>query len=379
VPKQQLNDIRQRVIRRQHSQSSSSPRRDRTVNEKSILKKLLYLLILSLSLIIIIPTLSYFLNRLSSSIIVTPVGNTFMLIAAVIAAVFVIGVIAVFFMWLWDQDTIKKIMSKDPARPHSLRTTYRPSPLLHTSNGSSALRIRIVEEPLTAQNFSIIISALTELHTKCLLIAKGRFPDLIEYSQTRNIRFPEQARLIISKITQNSPVDIKFNVNADASAQGIVEALKLGIDAVSQAPLRHKEIQLANQAKELELKIQELVAQSELDDKAQTRQINAQRAELENQKTQLELERQRLEIDRQNVALQKERLEYQIAARDFAFDTAGMMIEKLYPEADKSTKAILIRTLIPDLLQLGNGKGLELALPVAEDDDKKIDKGTVTS
>jgi len=365
-----LNDIRQR---RQHSQSPSSLRDHRTVNEKSKLKTALFLLILGLSLIIITPFLAYFLDKLPTS--------TIILIAAVIATVFVITVIAVCFILLWDQgvDFIKKIMSNDPARPNSLRTTYRPSPLLTTSNGSSTLRIRIVEEPLTAQNLSIIISALTELHAKCLLIAKGRFPDLIEYSQTRNIRFPEQARLIISKITQNSPVDIKFNVNADASAQGIVEALKLGIDAVSQAPLRHKEIQLANQAKELELKIQELVAQSELDDKAQTRQINAQRAELENQKTQLELERQRLEIDRQNVALQKERLEYQIAARDFAFDTAGMMIEKLYPEADKSTKAILIRTLIPELLQLGNGKGLELALPVAEDDDKKIDNGTVTS
>jgi hypothetical protein len=231
----------------------------------------------------------------------------------------------------------------------------------------------------TGQNLSIIISALTELHTKCLLIAKGRFPDLIEYSQTRNIRFPEEARLIISKITQNSPIDIKLNVNADASAQGIVEALKLGIDAVTQAPLRQREIQLENKAKELEMKIRELEAQSDLEDKAQARQINAQRAELEQQKTRLELEKQRLEIDRQNVALQKERLEYQIAARDFAFDTANMMIERLYPEVDKSTKAILIRTLIPDLLQLGNGKGLELALPEAPEDDEKMDKGTVTS
>lgn len=241
----------------------------------------------------------------------------------------------------------------------NFRTTYHLSPLLRSSNNTPTVHIRVVEEPLTAQNFSLIMSALTELHTKCWLIAKGRFTDLIEYSQTRNARFPTEACFTISKLAQNSPAEVKFNVNADASAQSIAEAIKLSIDAISQAPLRRKELELANQEKELEMKLRELQTQSELDDNRQTRQIHAQRAELE-------LEKQRLEIDRQTVALQKERLEYQIAARDFAFETATMMIEKLYPEVDKSSKAMLIRTLIPELLQLGNGKGLELALPAQQ-------------
>ena len=58
----------------------------------------------------------------------------------------------------------------------------------------STLGVRIIEEPLTAQNFAIIISALTELHTKCWLIVKDRQSDLIEYTQTRNPRFSEEEK-----------------------------------------------------------------------------------------------------------------------------------------------------------------------------------------
>src|SRR5947209_248672 len=53
-------------------------------------------------------------------------------------------------------------------------------------DGETVLRIRILAEPLTAQNLMTIISALTELSTKYWLIAKKRFADLIEYTQTHN-------------------------------------------------------------------------------------------------------------------------------------------------------------------------------------------------
>src|SRR6266567_2993845 len=53
------------------------------------------------------------------------------------------------------------------------------------SEEPSTIHIRIVEEPLTPHNLTTIISALTELSTKFWLIAKHRFDDLIEYSQTR--------------------------------------------------------------------------------------------------------------------------------------------------------------------------------------------------
>ena len=57
----------------------------------------------------------------------------------------------------------------------------------------SIFRIRIVEEPLTPHNLTSTISAITELSTKCWLIAKGRLSDLIEYMQTHDVRFIEES------------------------------------------------------------------------------------------------------------------------------------------------------------------------------------------
>jgi uncharacterized protein YjbI with pentapeptide repeats len=88
------------------------------------------------------------------------------------------------------------------------------------SSGSSqedhAIRIRIVEEPLTAYNLSLIISNLTELTTKLWLVSKGRFADLIEYVQTRNNEFGEEAHTIVSSITYNSPINIDWKVDTSA-------------------------------------------------------------------------------------------------------------------------------------------------------------------
>ena len=100
-----------------------------------------------------------------------------------------------------------------------------------------ALRIYVIEEPLTAQNFTTIISAITELHTKCWLIVKDRFADLIEYTQTHNIRFVEEAGLVIAKLTHNSPAEIK---QVDLGIKDIAEALKTGIDAIAQPHLRYQ-------------------------------------------------------------------------------------------------------------------------------------------
>src|SRR5207245_104965 len=63
------------------------------------------------------------------------------------------------------------------------------------------LRIRISEMPLTPQNLSTIVTSLTELYTKCWLIVRGRFADLIEFTQTRDRRFVNEANLVISKMT----------------------------------------------------------------------------------------------------------------------------------------------------------------------------------
>jgi len=99
--------------------------------------------------------------------------------------------------------------------------------------GSQAkLRIRVIEEPLTAQNLTTILSALTELSTKYWLIAKGRFADLIEYTQTHNGRFAEEANIVVTRVSYNSPFNMDWKV--DISAPSVAEALVTTIDGIAQ-------------------------------------------------------------------------------------------------------------------------------------------------
>jgi hypothetical protein len=63
----------------------------------------------------------------------------------------------------------------------------------------------IDEEPLTPQTLALAFSALTELTTKLWLIAQHRFADLIEYTQTHDVRFANEAGSTIAYVTYNSP------------------------------------------------------------------------------------------------------------------------------------------------------------------------------
>ncbi len=219
------------------------------------------------------------------------------------------------------------------------------------------MRIRITQTPLTPQNLVAIILPIVDLYTKCWLIVRGRFADLIEFTQTRSSRFIEEANLVIPKITQNSPLNIDWKL--DASPQGLMIALATGIDAITQSPHRVESAVLENRAKELTNSLKELETQSELADKEQARQIAAQKAELEKQATLLEIERQRLEVVAKRLEVEKMRI-------DYALQIAGNMINLMRPQADEETRTLLLQTLIPNLLQLGEGKGLELVLPVPQ-------------
>src|SRR5439155_18002280 len=137
-------------------------------------------------------------------------------------------------------------------------------------------------------------------------------------------------------------------------------------DAVAQTQHRLKSAELENQAKELEIKQKELETQALQLDNEQSRQIEAQRAELERQWSLIEIEKQQIDLERQRLELQKTRLELETKRIDFAIETASKMIDILQPGADPQTKAMLQQTLIPNLLQLGNGKGVELALPMSK-------------
>ena len=162
---------------------------------------------------------------------------------------------------------------------------------------SSNLHIRIVEEPLTAQNLTSIISALTELSTKYWLIAKGRFADLIEYTQTHNGRFAEEADMVITKVTYNSPLNMDLKV--DLSAPSVADALVTTIDGITQAPKRLRQKELENQAKAQEIQHAEQQAVRE-----------QQMAILEQEQRRLEIEKQRLEVLEKQLEVQKKGIEY---------------------------------------------------------------------
>lgn len=227
----------------------------------------------------------------------------------------------------------------------------------------SDLNIRIIEEPLTSLNLISTMTSLTHLHTKCWLISKKRFADAIEYALGYSSHYAEEAHLLITKLSYNSPADIRLNVNADISSQGIAEALRIAIDAIAQAPFRREEAKLANQAQILEMKMKEQEAQSTIADNEQSRQIASQKADLEKQEMQLQLEARKIELEVKRLELQEKRLEIEKRRIDYALETANKMVQVLSPYADEGTKEMLLRTLIPDLLQLGNSKGLESILP----------------
>ena len=51
---------------------------------------------------------------------------------------------------------------------------------------------------------------------------------------------------------------------------------------------------------------------------------------------------------------------------NYAIETANKMIVMLQPNADQATRAMLVQTLLPSLLQLDSGQGLNLALPAPQ-------------
>ena len=87
--------------------------------------------------------------------------------------------------------------------------------------------------------------------------------------------------------------------------------------------------------------------------KEQTRSLGAQSAKLRKQAAQLEIEKQRLALRRED-----------LGRIDHALATADRMVNMLLPEADAKTKASLLQTLLPSILQPGQSQSLESALSV---------------
>ncbi len=94
--------------------------------------------------------------------------------------------------------------------------------------------------------------------------------------------------------------------------------------------------------------------------KEQTRSLGAQSAKLRKQAAQLEIEKQRLALRRED-----------LGRIDHALATADRMVNMLLPEADAKTKASLLQTLLPSILQPGQSQSLESALSVLKIDAEK--------
>jgi len=94
--------------------------------------------------------------------------------------------------------------------------------------------------------------------------------------------------------------------------------------------------------------------------KEQPRSFGAQSAKLRKQAAQLELEQKSLELEKQRVALRREDLGH----IEQALATADRMVNMLKPDADAKTKASLLQTLLPSLIQPGQSRSLESALSV---------------
>jgi uncharacterized protein YjbI with pentapeptide repeats len=220
---------------------------------------------------------------------------------------------------------------------------------VQTTQRATTLRIRITEEPLTAHNLATIVSAFTELSIKCWLITKSRFADLIEYTQTHNPRFAEEANTIITRASYNSPFTMDWKM--DISAQGLAEG-------ITQIALIKKTLEKA------ELENQE---------KVQAIKHDQQKAEQERQAVQLVREKQELEIERQRLELLEKRLETQKKQIEYALEIANKLVDVLQPSADQAARAMTMQVLLPNILQIQNGKGLELVLLGPQSSEEKIE------
>lgn len=174
------------------------------------------------------------------------------------------------------------------------------------------LEVRIVQRLLTAHDFTTIFSVLTEFYTQFWLIQQGRFDDLTRFAQTQDSRFVEEANLIITGLSYNSPALITF-----LTAPGTITSAVTG--AVTFAVALQKVVDAIAQARK----------------KLKT-------TEAESEKEKLDLEKEKLKVKEMQ--------------RDFALETATKLFDVLYPDADQQTRTTVMSTMVPTLSQLLNGK-----------------------
>ncbi len=95
----------------------------------------------------------------------------------------------------------------------------------------------------------------------------------------------------------------------------------------------------------------------------QPKALSTTYSEIEEYKVSVGLQDTSLETEKRELELQKARLEFERDRITFALETSVMIAEKLYPDVDGKVKAMLTRKLLPNLLQLGTNKIVEINLP----------------
>jgi len=206
--------------------------------------------------------------------------------------------------------------------------------------GKSLIFLRISETPLTVYNLATILTALTELYTKYWLVAKGRYAELIEYTQTRDSRFAREAGATIAWATYNSPFNFGFQV--DRLVPGTADAIITVVDGITQRKAKLETKELENQ--EASQRIRE----------------NEQKAEHEQKMAALELEQKRLELKKQELAVIEQRLELEKKAIEYGYEITEKALAALSPELQQDMKAVVIQTTLSNILQLQRATGLEL-------------------
>jgi hypothetical protein len=223
--------------------------------------------------------------------------------------------------------------------------------------------LRINEEPLTPQTLVITFTALTELATKLWLIGKHRFADLIEYTQTRDVRFANEAGATIVRVAYNSPFN--FGVQVDKLVPGVADAVMTIVDGLSQRKAKREQVEIDNRA-----------AAQRIKEAAEALKQQQKYSELEREKMELGLERLSLENEKKRQALVEQRLESRIKQIDVALELAGKAVDIVYPNVDADMRPILIQTLVNSILQLDTVKGLELTLLMPKGDENKPKEDT---
>ena len=214
-----------------------------------------------------------------------------------------------------------------------------PSEERGAAGTEAEVRLRIVEEPLTAHNVAIVFTALTDLYTKLVLLKREMVGDLVYFNQTHDPSYYVDTPLIISSMTQNSPVSIVLNVGP-----AIGKALESIIDAVTLTPARLKAAKLAN-----ELIVQRAHAQRA---EARARGVNLEAA------SHLALEQARVEYEREALKLERERLELHEQRLRVTLQTARMITDMMAPKTAADAREMIAQSLLPEIMQLRAARGL---------------------